>query len=259
MTGGDIPVLDGSYSATADYSSYQFSAVTLVAAGTVTLSTANQPAMGILQDKPAAAGVTCAVREAGHSKVRMYSSGTKGDALKVADSYGRLGTGTAGSDVIIGIAQESWTATDQIIAVVLISRQGQGASYRAGHLVFNIPILELRSTGTIYSAMDLGFVGTVTDMFALVNSVCSATTSATAAISLDLGASGTTAMTGLTIPVGNLTAAACNSFGSVIAGTGTAAANTFIATDKISVVVTQGSIRFGAADTGTIELHVVTN
>ena len=255
MTAGDIPVLDATYSATADYSSYQFSAVTYVAAGTVTLSTANQPAIGILQDKPAAALATCAVREMGHSKARMYSTGTKGDALKVADSYGRLGTGTAGTDIIIGIALETWTATDQIIEVAMVARSNQSASYRAGQLHFSFPISALHTTGDLLAAVPLGFTGTITDAYAVCETVASTSeTSATATVTFGIGSS--SSVTGLEL---DMTASSVV-LGAVTSSTKTTVgANTFVPANTLYISVVQGNTRFSASDTGRIGIYVVTN
>ena len=264
MTGGDIPIGDFTYPVTSDLSAKQFWAVYLTSTTLAVCPTGNYGCLGILQDNPngSTKATVGAVRELGHSKAWIYyAAGTvvAGSPLRVSTTTpGKLELGSVGTDVIVAIACEAAsTAADSIIEVALTARTAQGTSSRSGHLVFNIPIVKLRTTGNIYAAMDLGFAGAVTDMFAVVNSACSATTSATAAIDLLMGASGTTQMTGLTIPVANLTAAACNTFGSVIAGSGTAAANTFISTDKLTIHVTQGSTQFGSGDTGTIELHIV--
>jgi hypothetical protein len=255
MTGGDIPVLDGSYSATADYSAYQFSAVTLVAAGTVTLSTANQPAMGILQDKPSAAGVTCAVREMGHSKARMYSTGTKGDALKVADGYGRLGTGTAGSDVIIGIAQESWTATDQIIAVVLISRQGQGASYRAGQMVFTVKQTGLTASKDVIAAIPLGFTGSIAGVYGIYNTAASGSSGAG---TLDFVLSGSGQVQSAGPATVTLTLSNSATINTVVSQSAAPTLqNSFVPADTLKIHYTQGTTF--ASCTGVLEVHVITN
>jgi hypothetical protein len=249
MTGGDIPVGDFTYSATADYSSYQFSAVTFVAAGTVTLSTANQAAIGILQDKPAAAGATCAVREIGHSKARMLSSGTKGDALKVADGYGRLGTASVGTDIVVAIALESWAATDTIIEVALTVRTAQGAAYRSGHLVFNIPMVNLGTSGAsnALAALPLGFAGTINNIVAIPTAVASSSGATTITAKI-----GTTVITTLSCALSN---AALKTLGTPVTGVAATAANTFVSTDTLTIVTTP-TVTF-ATDTGMLEIHVI--
>ena len=255
-----MPLFDVTYKATADYSSYQYSAVTFVAAGTVTLSTTSTAVLGILQDKPAAAGTSCVVREMGHSKGRMLSTGTKGDPLKVGDSSGRLATGALGTDVIVAIAMETWTATDQLIEVALTARTAQGTTSRAGVIPFTLPIKRLATTGALITTGAIGFPGKVVDMYAIADTTCAATTTSTAALSLKLGASGTTAVTGISIPVGTLTEAAVEAIGTVMASTiTTIGAGTFAATDFMTVYVTQGSTTFGGSDTGNITLYVVVN
>jgi hypothetical protein len=181
----------------------------------------------------------------------MYSTGTKGDALKVADGSGRLGTGTAGTDVIIGIALETWTATDQIIEVAMVSRSNQSATYRSGHLVFTVPMVNLGTSGAtdaVTTAL-LGFTGTVTNIVAIPTVVASSSgvTALTAKI-------GTTAITTLSCACSN---AALKTRGTAIAGTAATALNTFGPTDTLSIVSTP-SVTF-ATDSGSLEIHVITN
>jgi hypothetical protein len=255
MTGGDIPVFDATYSATADYSALQFVAVTYVAAGTVTKSTANQPAIGILQDKPAAAGATCAVREFGHSKARMYSTGTKGDALKVADSDGRLGTGTAGTDIIIGIALETWTATDQIIEIAMVARSNQSASYRAGQMVFTVKQTGLTATKNVIAAIPLGFTGSIVGVYGIYNTAASGSSGA-GTLDLVLSASGQVQSAGpatVTLTLSN--SAAINTVVSQSAAP--TLQNSFVPADTLIIHYTQGTTF--ASCTGVLEVHVITN
>ena len=254
-----MPVLDVTYKAYRDLSSYQFSAVYLRSDGTVDYCPASgSAALGILQDNPSAAGQHCVVREFGHSKARMITaSGAIGDPLKVGDAYGRFTTGVLGTNVIIAIAMEAWTTTGQIIEVALTARTAQGTTSRAGVIPFTLPIKRLATTGALITTGAIGFPGKVVDMYAIADTTCAATTTSTAALSLKLGAAGTTAVTGLSIPVSVLTEANVEAIGTVMTGTGTPGVNTFAATDFMTVYVTQGSTTFGGSDTGNITLYVV--
>jgi len=251
MTAGDIPVHDSSHPAYADYSSLQFSAVYIDSSGYARKATTATAVMGILQDKPSAQGMVCAVRELGHTKARMLThSGAIGDPLCVGDANGRLTTGTVGTDVICAIALEAWTTTDQIIEVALTTRTAQGISSRAGQLVFNIPLAQMTTTGAVYAAMPLGFAGTITDMYAIVTKV-SASSSGSTAITLKIGS---TPVTSLTMP---LLYSSLTPVGTVIAsGAAATAANTFVAANTLTIYST--STTTFAGDTGAVELHVIT-
>jgi|BarGraNGADG00212_2_1021979.scaffolds.fasta_scaffold34503_2 hypothetical protein len=121
MTAGDIPVLDASYPAYADYSALQFCAVYIDSDGYARKATTATDVRGILQDKPSAKEMVCAVRELGHSKARMMThAGASGDPLSVGDTDGRLIHGTPATDTICAVALEAWTTTDQIIEVALM-------------------------------------------------------------------------------------------------------------------------------------------
>ena len=263
MTGGDIPIGDFSYLVSTDLSANQFYAVYLTSGtgGLAVCPTGNYGCLGILQDNPngSSKNTVGAVREIGHSKAWVDTSNiVAGSPLKISGTAGILTLGSVGTDTIVAIACETNSSTSSIIEVALTARTAQGTSSRSGQLSFDIPIAKLATTGTVYSAMELGFVGTLKDIYAVVTSACSATTSASAALTIKLGASGTTSVGSLAIPVANLIAATVNTFGSVIASTGTTT-STFAATDKISVTVTQGSTTFGVGDTGYITLYVVYN
>jgi len=264
MSAGDIPIGDFSYPAGVSFAAKQFYAVYIDSSGYAQLATASYPMMGIIQDNPVQYKIA-AIRELGHSKAVVgldAGAVAKGSPLRVSTSVaGALELGVIGTDVIVAVALEAVPVTLDIIEVALTARTAQGVSARAGHLVFQIPIKSLYTTSStyVYEAMPLGFVGAVVDMFAVANSTCGATTSATALLKVFLGAAGHTELTGLTIPVTQLTKAKVEAIGTVMTSTGTAAVNTFVATDKISIQVTKGSTSFGSSDTGTIELHVVTN
>ncbi len=131
MSVGDIGITgDFTYGVTSDLSASQYCAVTYATGQLIVLSTTNDQAIGILQDNPNGLLNTLVtggykptiglVREFGHSKAKMASSGSDGAYLKVVDSSGRLGTGTVGVDKIVAQALQSWTADNDIIEVRLL-------------------------------------------------------------------------------------------------------------------------------------------
>jgi hypothetical protein len=253
MTGGDIPIGDFSYTAGETLTSSQFAAMKVYTDGTVKKCGTGDAMMGILQDNPAS-GKVAVVRELGHSKALMYSTGTKGDALKVADSSGRLGTASLGSDVVVAIALESWTATGQIIAVALTARTAQGATSRSGQLVFTVPMVSLGTSGatTVYSGVPMGFAGSIADIYAIPTKVASS--SGATAITLTLSGTGNP-VTGLSLTCSN---ANCKSLGTVMTSTkATVGVNSFVAVDTLTITSTP-SVTF-ATDSGMLEIHIVTN
>lgn len=256
MTGGDIPVLDVSYVAGQDLSNYQFRAVYIFTDGTVKLCGTGNAMIGILQNDPPD-GDIAVVRELGHSKAVMYdASNTGGAALMVADSAGRLGAGTLGTNVIVAIlADASSGGQGEIHDVSLAARTAQGTNSRAGQLVYKVTGIQLRTTAAnIFSAgLPLGFTGKIVDMFATVDTV-SNTSSATATVKLAI--TGVT-VTGLEL---DLVEADTATLSKVITSTKTTVgANTFGPTDTLAIAVTQGSTQYGSSDTGVLKLYVVTN
>lgn len=268
MTAGDMPIGDFTYPVTTDLSvagAGQFCAVYLASTNNLLVATASYPMMGILQDNPngGTKATVGSVREIGHSKCWVDASTiVAGSPLKVSSTAGKLGLGTLTSDIIVAVALEGNSSATGIIEVALTNRNASGISARAGHLVFQIPIKSLYTTSSayVYEAMPLNFVGSVVDMFAIANSTCGATTSSTAVLKVFLGAAGHTEVTGISIGVSQLTEAHVEAIGTVMTSTiTTLGANSFVAADLMSIQVTKGTTSFGASDTGTIELHVVTN
>jgi hypothetical protein len=271
---GDVPVLDMSYVAGESLTGYQFRAVAMGNDGLMYLastsqrnsvgpsSTATVPAnrvWGILQNDPPV-GDIAVVRELGHSKAVMLSTPAHGDGLKLGDTAGRLGTGTVGSDVIVAFMVDVSGGTGEIHEVAMMARTNASATVRARQLPYQIPIAKLATTGYVYQAMPLGFTGSVSDIYAVATSVCSASTSASAALTILLGSAGTTSIGTLSIPVTQLTKAHVESFGTVMTSdAGTITAGSFTPTNKISVYVTQGTTPFGGSDTGSITLYVEYN
>ena len=113
--GNDISLL-----AAADLSDYQYHIVKLSASKTVTYSGADaDAAIGILQDKPAAANRACKVRVDGVSKLKIGSGGVTYGQKIASDASGQGVVATA-NQRYLAIALE--TAVENDIATVLMER-----------------------------------------------------------------------------------------------------------------------------------------
>lgn len=113
--GHDIPL-----PAAGDLSAKQYRFVTLNSSGQIAASTRGALSCGVLQDKPAAAGRSGAVRYNGVTKIKLGGSVTAGNAI-VSDANGD-GVTTASSDTnYMGIALESG-ASGEIVAMLLQPR-----------------------------------------------------------------------------------------------------------------------------------------
>jgi len=106
--------------ASGDLSAYQFRFVKLNASGQVVLAGDGEWAIGVLQNKPTAAGQGATVAISGISKAVAGGTLTPGNAV-ASDAQGRAiraGTG----DYILGVALESATAAGQVVSVLLAPR-----------------------------------------------------------------------------------------------------------------------------------------
>lgn len=121
--------VDITVEANADLSASQFTAVKFVAGPSggvqarAALAAANERAIGVLQNKPNAAGVGAVVRIGGTTKLKVDGSGTAivaGDALK-ADASSRGVKAATDKDKVIAIAMEPSSAANDVIEA-LISR-----------------------------------------------------------------------------------------------------------------------------------------
>ena len=267
MSAGDIPIGDFSYPVTTDMSAAQagqFSAVYL-ASTTIALATNGiQKMLGILQDNPN--GYTKAtvgsVRELGHSKCWVDNTGgaiTAGDALIISSTNpGMLCKATGAiTDVVGAIAVEGNGGVVCIIEVALTNRVAEGGASRAGQLVYSIPMVNFgvaTPNTVVLTGLPLGFIGTITDMYAVVTT---ASTISTTTTQLTLQISAKSAITYLTLPV---TYANAGTIGLVLTSTKTLASeanNTFIATDTLKILSTPAGT--SASEAGKIELHIITN
>jgi hypothetical protein len=260
---GDTPVLDMSYVAGQDLSNSQFRCVSMGNDGNMYLSSTSVQTIGsvtvptqvwgILQNDPPS-GDIAVVRELGHSKCVMSGTPAPGNGLKLADTAGRLTTGTVGSDVIVAfMSQDTCGGTGEIHDVALMARCAQGASFRAGQLTYLVPMVALGTSGAtnVIALAPLGFTGTIVDMYAVVNKVASS--SGAGPITLEITA---TPVGSLALPVSNANA---KTLSQLISSTGKASisANSFGPTDTLTIISTPTTT--WATDSGMLEIHVITN
>ena len=266
---GDVPVLDMSYVAGQDFSatttileatgySAQFRAVYMYTDGTMHICGTGNPMWGILQNDPEE-GDIAVVREIGHSKAVMAStSANYGVPLKVADAYGRLGTASYGSDVVVATAAGPWAAANDIAEVSLITRGTQGTYYRAGQLMFGIKLgVMCLSTGShnVYASLPLGFNGTIVGVYGLYTT---ATSVSSGAGTLDFVLSTAGQVEAANSSAVTLAVAASTAAGTVVAESAAPTKqNTFVAGDTLTIH-SNISTAF-TSDPGVIEVHIITN
>jgi hypothetical protein len=266
MTGGDIGIGDFTYPVTGDLSTKQFYAVYLNGATLSVCPTGNYGMLGILQDNPNATSTGVnkttvgSVREMGHSKAWIDYDGAApvvaGSPLRVSTTTaGMLELGAVGTDVIVAIACETAsTAADSLIEVALTARTAQGMpAARSGQLVFSVPMVNLGTAAgsvVVVTTAPMGFTGTITNMYAVPSKVAS-TAGATVLSAAITGQ----AVTTLACTCSN--AALQTTHGTAITGVASTANNTFGPTDTLSIS-SNSSVTF-AGDTGTLEIHVITN
>jgi hypothetical protein len=117
MAYGDY-VQDITFKAAATLADYQYHAMVLSAANTVTLAGANAIAIGILQNKPDAAGEAAIVRVCGVSKMVAGERMDLGTMI-TSKSDGHGERADANAEHCYGIALESCTTDGDIVAVLL--------------------------------------------------------------------------------------------------------------------------------------------
>ena len=119
----EMDTLDVTLLAAGDLSTYQYKFVKLSADNTVTYAGAGEAAIGVLQNKPSAAGQAARVRVFGVTRVVGGVTIAYGDKVGVgASALGAVMT--ANKDIYLGICIEgtgTWSATQ--VATVLLSGQ----------------------------------------------------------------------------------------------------------------------------------------
>lgn len=107
-----------SFPAEADLSTHQFKFVDLVAAGVNFTASAGAPAIGVLQDKPDAAGRHGSVMVNGESKVIAGEAVAVGDLI-MTDTTGRAATQTGAATHVLGVCTKAAANADEICSVLL--------------------------------------------------------------------------------------------------------------------------------------------
>jgi hypothetical protein len=121
----ETPILDVSLPASTDLSASQFCAVVANSSKQAALpSGATVPIMGVLQNKPNAAGKAAEIRVYGITKLVTNSTGVTnpGDRVGV-DSAGNCQTDTTSGHYVIGIALAS--GSSGVVVPVLLLPQGK--------------------------------------------------------------------------------------------------------------------------------------
>ncbi len=103
--------------AAADLSAAQFKIITVNSSGQAALANATALTVGVLQNKPTAAGQPATVAYAGVSKVLAGGNITAG-ARVTADANGAGITATTAGDAVLGVALASAVAGD-VVAVLI--------------------------------------------------------------------------------------------------------------------------------------------
>ena len=119
---GDVDLLTIAESADADLSTHKYKLVKMTATGVALCDTLNERVLGVLTNKPNAAGKSAQVQVAGIAKLMAGAAIARGAFVKV-DATGRAITQTAeatGTQVyVIGQALEAAAAAGDLIAVKL--------------------------------------------------------------------------------------------------------------------------------------------
>lgn len=227
----------------ADLSAKQYYAVNLSADTTVALANAaGEVIHGVLQNVPTS-GQSADVCCSGITKVAAGGTIAYGDKL-CCDANGKFVAATKNSDYVLGICVDS--ASSGEIGSMLITHQGFGAVNQPS-TIWNhqIPLAKL-ANGDIVTTFTPGFSGTIVGFGAIVSDPAT-TGSKAATLNLEIG---TTNLTGGSLA---LTSANMTPLGAVVAATAITAANTFTATDTISIEASSVT----AFVEGEINLYVV--
>jgi hypothetical protein len=119
---------DKAFKAYGDLSSYQYHFMSLSSSGTVNLSSENGRAIGILQNKPDAAGEAAIVRLLGVSKLVIAEAIDEGTMLTSSSTTGHGEEADAASEWYSAIAIQSGAGTSGELISVLLRH---GDSYAA--------------------------------------------------------------------------------------------------------------------------------
>lgn len=218
-------VLPISMPVAADYSAKQYYAMAQNGSAQAVLPTVQgQRCIGILQDDPDAANRVGNIMALGISKC-VYGGTVDEDDPLCCDSGGKLIKATSEAEHVLGRAVKAGVAND--VGMILL---GPNEQHGAGGRVIALPIklAKITGAGDVLTNWTPGFAGKITKVaFAVTDPVTTAAKAAT--LNLEIGS---TNVTGGEVA---LTSANCTPLGAVVAGAAITAANTFTATDTISV------------------------
>ena len=116
-----------------DLSSYQFQPVKWSSGQLVHCSSSGEYAVGILQNKPSAAGQAAVVAYQGISRVKLGYAVSQGNPLRSYSTTG-VGPATGSTDFLLGYALSDGSATERIPAMLNFA-QGYGTSLARGYVI----------------------------------------------------------------------------------------------------------------------------
>jgi hypothetical protein len=116
----EMDTLDITLLAAADLSTYQYRFVKLTADNTVNVCGAGEQAIGILQNKPSAAGKEARVRVFGVSRITNGTAGAIAYGVKVMSAADGKGVAsTTDKDIYFGIILDGVSAQNEITTMLL--------------------------------------------------------------------------------------------------------------------------------------------
>ena len=233
------PLLDYTQAAAADYSAKQYYCMKHGASTVSLCSVAGERVDGILQNEPES-GEHAQVMNHGISKAVFGGTVALGDSV-MTNASGQLVKATGGAWAV-GTALQAAVASD---VKALLIRPHFVSEARWSFFID----MTLIADGDLVTTFTPGFAGTI-EAFDWVQEAQVTTGSKLSTLNLEIG---TTNLTGGTIA---LTSAACTPLGKVIASAAITAANTFGATDTVSVEAASTTTFIEGSGTIVIEAAV---
>lgn len=219
----EVPLGQITLVAASSLATKQYYFVKIDSNGQAALAGAGESAIGVLQNKPAA-NEAATVVPLGLTKVVAGGSLTAGNNV-AADASGKA-VAAAGSAAVLGVALDGASSGD-VVTIALYPRVSSGSSH--GNSVLSIPVkLATVANGDLVTTYVPGFAGKIKKLSAVVTAAVT-TAAKGATLNLEIGT------TNLTGGVLTLTSANCTPLGAVIDATAITAANSFGASDSISV------------------------
>lgn len=209
----------GTIVAAADLSAKRYYAVALGSGGWGVPSVAGQKVAGILLNDPES-GQVAEVQTSEICPAKFGGTIAAGDRLSVT-SAGKLKVAEKGDYVI---ARALVAGVDGDEGTVLVTNEGHAAISR---LCLHYNLADI-ANGDLMTGFTPGYAGKIVKLSAIVTKAAS-TASKLATLNLEIG---TTDLTGGSLA---LTTVACNTLGAIVNASAITAANTFTATDTISL------------------------